>query len=364
MKSLQKITAIDQATDAILRGIRQQEWSDVLPGTRILAQQLGLSAPVVSAALHRLAKEKWILARGQRLAYRINPRRRSKKPIVTAVTKPQLLILTHDELPSLADVSRRLLENLREQMSRRGWAVSHVVVDYHHAKTWRRSWDRLMPDVHDQLVIALYGNPALASWAARVGAKILFLGGVPPHNGIPLLAVNSSEVVREALAILTRLGHWRIVLPLCDRRERFIQPVCDTMRQMIEQSGHPYVPQYHNPQSDYLEPDVTYQIFETIFQTHIPTAIILLDWRELVTLQCFLSHKNLRIPEDVSLILLGDQFEAHWFRPALCRFRYPIHRLLKIMIRWLESNGAWTDWKSLGGEYVAGGTVASPRDPS
>lgn len=81
-------------------------------------------------------------------------------------------------------------------------------------------------------------------------------------------------------------------------------------RQAVEATGHHYAASYHNPESDYSAPDVTGRIVEAAFAANPPTALVLLDWQELVAAHCVLSRLRLRVPHDVSLVLLNDQTEA------------------------------------------------------
>jgi hypothetical protein len=359
MKPISRTRTQDLAAAELREGILAGQWSGRLPGARVLAKRLGVSPPTVAAALEGLAAEGLLLKPGERQAYQVADTRR---PAPAAGGAKRLLILTPEEPSALIETSRRILEVLRIRMLGKGWLVDSQVVDFLHVKRPQRAWDRIIQADHDSRVIALYGRQALAEWALRRKVRMFFLGGTPGGLPIPMVAVKSTRLLEIALLRLTALGHWKVVIPLCDRAGTFKEAMREVTRRVIEASGHHYVASYHNPESDYLTPDVTGRIIESAFAVDPPTALVFLDWKELVTAHCVLSKLRLSVPADVSLVLLNDQMEAEWFQPALCRFRFPERRLVNTMVAWLEGRLAQggSGRITLPAEFIEGGTMAAP----
>ena len=357
MKQIKKTSATDLAAVALREEIAAGQWSERLPGARVLATRLGVSPPTVSAALAKLVAEGLLNGGGPRRAFRPATRIESSSAVSAVSIPKRLLILTHEEMSQLVEVSKRLIDNLRDQMTAKGWVVDYQVVDFVHVKRPQRAWDRLIEVDPGTTVIAVYGWPPLAEWAVRHKIRILFLGGNTNGFPVPMVAVKSSCMAEAALTRLTAQGHWRIVIPLCDRTEPFKTDMRETTRAAIEATGHSYVRTYHNPESDYLKTDVTWRILESCFAVNPPTAFVFLDWKELVTAHCFLSKMGLRVPQDISLVLLSDQLEAEWFHPKLTRFRFPVRRLVRTMVRWLEDGDANTDLISLPADLIEGATI-------
>lgn len=363
MKPVHKSSAQELAAASIREEIIAGRWDDRLPGARVLSQRMGLSPPTVAGALSLLAAEGWLTKPGERHAYRVVKKRRAKTAGSSRTKYKRLLILTHEEIGVLTETSRKILELLREAAAKKGWLVESQVVDFLHAKRAQNQWDRLIQTDPNTSVIALYGRTALAEWAIRRKVRMMFLGGVTNGLPIPMVAVRSSQMAEMAFERLAALGHWRIVLPLCDRAESFKAPLRELTRKAVESTGNTYVPSYHNPESDYLKPDVTWRMVESVFATRPPSAFVFLDWKELVTTYCFLSSRKLRVPEDVSLVLLNDQMEAAWFHPSLSRFRFPHQKLVRTMISWLENeSGNTTDRITLDTEFIEGNSIGPPRE--
>jgi DNA-binding LacI/PurR family transcriptional regulator len=361
VKRIEKASTIHLAAELLKQEIAAGKWSGRLPGTRILAQRLGVSPPSVSEALATLVQAGILESGGERKAFRVANKRTRKPGKSVASGSKRLLILAHDDLSQLVDITRRVVEMLRERMTRKGWIVDLQVVDFLHVKHMQRSWDKTIDVDANTSVIAIYGRAPLAEWAAKRKIRMLFLGGSTAGHPVSLVAVKSSSMAEDALAKLIALGHTRIVIPLCDRTEAFKEAMRNVTRSAIEAIGAVYVKSYHNPESDYLTPDVTWRILDAVFATEAPTALVLLDWKELITVQCYISQKGMKVPNDVSLILLNDPSDAGWFHPPLARFRFPVRRLVGEMAKWLEDGSTMARHVSLAAEYVDGLTLQSPR---
>jgi DNA-binding LacI/PurR family transcriptional regulator len=361
VKPIARTSAVDLVVEALRTECASGKWDDRLPGTRVLAERLGVSPPTVSAALAKLAEAKILHGGGERRAYRVTKKRSSALSSSKTNDKKRLLILTHEDLGQIVDISRHILEKLWDRMSGKGWTVEVRTLDYLHVKKMQRSWDRLIEVDRNTSVIAMYGRVPLAEWAIKRNVRMLFLGGVTGGLPVSVVGVKASTMVADAMAKLTALGHKRIVIPLCDRTESFKVAIQDVTRKAIESTGSQYVQSYHNPDSDYLTPDVTWRIIESVFSKEAPTAFVLLDWKELVTVHCLMARLGLKIPEDASVILLNEPSEIAWFHPALAHFRYPVRRILLELARWLEDESREARAISLAADYVAGDSIAKAK---
>jgi DNA-binding LacI/PurR family transcriptional regulator/DNA-binding transcriptional regulator YhcF (GntR family) len=361
MKRIVKPRAADLALVALRNEIESGRWGERLPGARVLANHLGVSAPTAAAALLKLAGEGLLERGGERCAFRVVGTRRTSLLGKDPAIPKRLLILSYKELAMLPDSTRRLIEKLSEHMTGKGWEVVFQVIDFLHVKRPQRSWDRAINSEPGTSVIAVFGRPALAEWAIRHKVRMFFLGGVTDGLPVSIAAVRSPLVAQAALARLTALGHWRIVLPLCEHPDTFNAAMGQVMKEAIEGLGRIYKKSYHNPTSNALTPDVIWRILDASFAADPPTALVFLEWKEFLTAQSYLMRAGLRIPEDVSVVLLDDQLEAEWMHPKLCRFRFPIRRFFNVMVSWLEDGGDDPMTRFLPADFVDGGTVAAPR---
>jgi DNA-binding transcriptional regulator YhcF (GntR family) len=360
MKPIEKPNTLDMVRDALRAEISAGRWARRLPGTRVLALRLGVSAPTVGAALDRLVAEGFLESGGPRRAYRLTEHARANASAGARPRRRQLVILTHEAVGQLVENTRELLEALMGRMAARGWLVRHQVLDFVHVKRPQKTWDRQIGVVEGTKIVAVYGTPSLAEWATRRKIPMLFLGGNGGNFPMPAVAVSSSRMAEEALDRLTSLGHRRIALPLCDRTTEFKRRLKELTQVAVERMGERYQPGYHNPESNHGAPDTLRRILARVFAGPVPTALVLLDWKEVVAAHCFLAERGLRVPRDVSLVMLSDVPTAEWFHPELCRFRFPQKKIISEMIKWLDGRPGNERVARLSGTWVDGGSIGPP----
>ena len=360
MKPIEKPNTLDMVYTALRGEISVGRWARRLPGTRVLALRLGVSAPTVGAALDRLVAEGLLESGGPRRAYRLTEHARANASAGARPRRRELVILTHEDVGHLVENTRQLLESLMGRVAGKGWLVRHQVLDFLHVKRPQKTWDRQIGVVEGTKIIAVYGSVSLAEWATRRKIPMLFLGGSIGGFPVPFVGVSSSRMTEEALARLTALGHRRIVLPLCDRTVEFKRRLKELTQAAVEQVGDTYVPGYHNPESNHGAPDTLRRILTRVFAGQGPTALVLLDWNEVVAAYCFLTERGLRVPRDVSLVMLSDVAAAKWFHPELCRFRYPQKKIVSEMLKWLEGRPGSGRSAALAGIWVAGASMGPP----
>lgn len=359
MKPIKRVSVVESCAQALAELIRSGHWPERIPGTRLLASQLEVSQPTIQKALQLLARQGVLEPAGERRAYQI-----AAKPRKAGATKPNevktIVILTHQELHLMVDSSQRILELLRKLLASKGWKVLFRQFDYLHAKAPHRSWERILGVGRDVPVIALYGRTCLAQWALELNIRIAFLGGVTDGLPVPKFSVSSSQMLGEAYRRLIELGHRRIVTPLCDRAASFSDAMKEAARQQFERAGLPYSPTYTNPERDYLTPDVTRHLLESIFNQTPPTALVLMDWREVLAVFCFLSRLGLKVPGDVSLVLLNEQTDAEWFSPSLARFEFQPNRLVRRLHQWAEGKNLPESKLVIEALWVSGESIGPP----
>lgn len=359
MKRIVRTSVADEAARMLKAELSAGRWTGRLPGTRVLAELCGISQPTMAGVLSRLADEGWIERSGDRRAYRTTGRT-GEVPAGGTEGNGPVVILTHVEPGDLPDTTRKVIDELRALLSRRGRVVEFRVVDFVHCKRPHKSWDHSIPADPATPVIAVFGRPVLAEWAGKSGARMLFLGGVGGEHGIPMVGLRSATMVDEAFARLIALGHRRIVMPLCERIGTFSSALKEVVKRRLEDAGIAYVPAYHTPESDYLTPEVTRAIMTSVFARKEPTALVFLDWKELVAASCWLWERGLRVPEDVSVLLLNDQTEAEWYAPKLARFRFPVRRMARMLLSWVEGRPVDPGAPPLRADFEEGDSLAPP----
>lgn len=307
----------------MLEGLGDGTWSDVLPSLQDLAKALRFSPPVITQALRRLASRRLIASPGPRRRYRIL----AGKPVATKAPRPsdgrRLLILTQNGPEAWDESQRRVVMEILDDAAADGWACARETSDFLGARNPRKGWDKLLAHHRPSHLVAIQGTRTLAEWAARRGVRTAFIGGQQVDPSLAAgIGIRMSDILRHCLAHLTRLGHRRILIPIWGglrqlpafcARELGAALGMDQARLL----GEGWV---------FGAPSTKLADHRSRLLRHLrklrPTAVVTIDWRDyLVASQC-LEDEGLRVPADVSLVVLNHGPDAEWVRPA------PAHYLI------------------------------------
>jgi DNA-binding LacI/PurR family transcriptional regulator len=363
MKPVERARVLDQVIRSLVVELQSGAWSERVPGSRSLASTLKVSQPTVAEALKRLAEQGLLTGGGERRAYQV--KNSAGSPLSPLRSDPlverHLILISQQPISSLSHSERECAQALHTELNARGWEIDYLVLDFAHALQPQLSWDRRIQTRPGSLIVALQGRPALAQWALERRIPILFLGGI--NHGLPIarVGINSTGLIRESVRHLCKLGHSRMVLPLLDRMPAFKQTVIDAFRSEMEAAGKPFVPAYHVPARDYSGADVIVGLMTQLIKTSRPTAWMFLDLNEMISGFSVLAKHRIRVPEDASLILLGDSEMADWFIPRMARFRFPLNAMVRHVVKWLESGGVRVTRAQSHAVLLPGRSTAPPK---
>lgn len=105
-------------------------------------------------------------------------------------------------------------------------------------------------------------------------------------------------------------------------------------------------------------------LLQSLFKVTPPTALIVSDHRMTPGVWAFLMERGLRVPGDVSLMLMEmDDAEAAWIFPSPSRLRFDFDLIGDHVFKWVERTAsgnreATTDTLEVG--FIPGATIAPP----
>lgn len=333
MKMVRKNSLTAEVERALREAVAEGQFGEVLPGLRVLAKALGVSAPTVAAALKRLADDGLVLAEGERRRMRVNPQAAGRPP--DDADRQVLWFVTPEPAPTLSYGAFHTMTQLMEGLSNDGWSVKHRVLGYGHSEKRVTQWDLMFGAERPSAMVAWLGRPPLAEWAVGNGLRTLFLGGSCGRWHVPMLAVRTTAMVEDALERLMSRGHRRICLPLCNRLPNFVSGIRDVFLRAYQSYGFTFVPEFHAPVSVYEGPRVMEDLVARVRKEMKPTAWIFLDWREYVAASCVFRDMDVRVPEDASVVILSRDPAMEWHRPTLAHYEIPQEKLVRTLIEWV-----------------------------
>ncbi len=338
MEKVSRQRLVDQVEERLLGEIASGALKEILPSTRVLASSMGVSAPTMAAAIKRLVGKGYLIHRGQRRSYGIASQAR-KNAVLDPTRRKQLLLVTHVELDKLDAQTREILRQFLGLLVASGWGYESRVIDYLRAKTIHKSWSSGLDPSDYDMAIVVSARPSIMEWLEQLNLPYAALGGDSQYQNLPITGVSIVSVVRSGLERLMMLGHERIYTPLCEQEEATIRKVRDTYAEVYASRAVSYFENQQTPVSEYSARDVLWGMTAKAFESVKPTAIILFDWKEFMTISCLLQKLGLEIPRDVSVLLMNYNPMVEWYVPRIASFQYPVQRLAKQLMRWVEQVG-------------------------
>lgn len=309
-----------------------------LPGVRVLARTLGVSVPTVCRALHLLAKAGLLETSGTRRRWKVAekiPATRSDQPAVEpaaiGMRARRLLFLASQPLSRESASGAETFVALLDRLGTSNWEVMYRVENFSQGKKPRRSWDELLRFSQPHAMVVLGGTPVLAAWAVERGIRTLLLGGDPGNSGVPMVSISVVSMLREAADRLLALGHRRVIMPLCGR----LPELAINCRKAADEINARHGDAVGIVESPYAGPEVIRDVLRKQWQQKIPDALMFLDWREFVGALGFLNELGIRIPQDVSVIVLTRNTMMDWYTPPISHFEHPVNLIARGVAKWV-----------------------------
>ncbi len=336
---LRKQSLIDQVEAALAAEIATGKWREILPGLRSLANELQVSVPTLSAAIDRLVSKGALTSQGGRKRFRIQNSRAALQPSLKGGER--ILIITPlGGVSALNKVTANVVQGINRDMNRRGWLVNYAEVDFFDAKSTRRKWDDLITGNKVSLIIIVFGREVIGKWALSTGLPVCFLGGNAGDLPIPVIAVDISKVIEDALERLIRLGHRNFFIPLGVIHPTLVAKMHAAYSVTLSKHGLNFNQTIQMPVSTTRNPETLWRAMDCAWeQSEKPTALIFLDWNTCVAGTSYLAAKGLRIPDDISVVILANENSSEWFRPHLAHYTFPENDFIKAVSAWTQSKG-------------------------
>jgi DNA-binding LacI/PurR family transcriptional regulator len=359
MRAVRKRRLAGEAEQELRAAILAGQFGTTLPGLRVLARVLGVSAPTVAEALKVLAVEGLVRSGG--------PRRRMEITVPAGEGEPQVRLERVLWFATSAGFDRairgitEMMSLLQQHLAGTGWQLRHRVLAFGYSENRAGQWDRMLEAERPDAMIVWSGRPALAAWAVERGLRTLFMGGAAEGNEVPMFAVRSVDMVAHAVEQLLALGHRELFLPLCNRPPGMVKAVRQAVVQPLRALGVKGHAKDWVPVSPYEGSPVIEAMVLQSLQARSPTGWIFFDWRECLAATCVFRDLGLAVPRDLSVIVLSQDPAMLWYRPVLAHFRQPLEPMAKAAVAWMLDESAAAAGRSFAAEWHPGESLAPPK---
>ena len=310
-----RISVIDQTAAVIRDAILNNEWRRWLPGERRLSKDLGVGRNSLRAALKILEMEgmiKIIHRQGVQIIGNTS-KRTTKKSHVVGVLSPS---------PIETVYPRKILyiDALRDRLAKDGYILKYYDGNHYFKTGSEKTVQRLVEQEQCDCWMLVASNKAVQNWFSSNNISCLIAGS--RHQGIdlPFVDVDYQALCRHAVVTLRRLGHRNIVYltppPLLAGDVRSETGFLEGINECF--GDNPAVGNivHLDPSVDHIEHTVN----RLMKQRSRPTAMLINNAFQYLTVFSALTQRGLRVPNEVSLICRGSEYFQRYLRPTPARY--------------------------------------------
>lgn len=360
---MRRLSIVDQCEQELEKGIREGTWGKLLPGFRFLSDALGVSIPTVTRAAERLVQRGLLHSQGPRRALRVMAGPAAENPVAVAHTRG-LLMLLEKPWGQLSPNTRAILEGCAQVAKDNGMLAHFVHMSYVGAARQRRSWDRVLKAHPCSHILATMGSDPVVEWAKSRGLKAALLGGLTHHADVPVFGVRLPDLLVRGIGALRAKGHARILIPSIGLTRMVHETLAGEAAKAMGMTVADLAREKLLINEPAMDNDAAVARVIRGLRESRATALVAMNFRTYSLYTTGMMRAGIRIPEDVSTILLMGDPESAWMRPKPAHFEPPVELIKTRVRRWLLKGIRYQS--GLGGDWLMrawrdGETVAQPR---
>jgi DNA-binding LacI/PurR family transcriptional regulator/biotin operon repressor len=349
MEAWNRQTAAQQIASHLRGEIKRGRWSRIMPGQKLLSEELGASHNAVEAALRQLEHEGILIGQG------IGRRRRIVAADANNPRPLKIGLLDHDPIASTAGYVIEL-QHLLTEAGHTAFFTEKSLLELGMKVT---KISRLVKQTEADAWVVIAGSREVLGWFARQSVPAFALFGY--REWLPIAAIGPDKPIAYAAATrhLLELGHQRIVL--LSRRSGGVSGIRLSEKAFLAEladqgitTGDFNLPMWKET------PEGLMDILTLLFKVTPPTAMIIDEAPLFAATQQFLANRGIRVPQQVSLICTDPDPTFAWCLPTIAHIRWDAAPVVRRIVRWAAnvSHGELDIKQSLvPAEFVPGGTV-------
>ncbi len=356
-----RVSVIDQTVAVIRNGILDGEWSGWLPGERRLSKDLGVGRNSLREALKILETEgriKIIHRQGVRIN-RNASKLASKKSHVVGVLSPSPIETVYPRKILYIDALRARL------------AKDEYVLKFYDGKQYfktgsEKAIQRLVQQERCDCWMLVASSKAVQNWFWSNNISCLIAGSCHQGIDLPYIDVDYQALCRHAVVTLRRLGHRNIVYltppPLLAGDIRSETGFLQGINQRFGDNSAVGNIVHLDPSVD----RIIHTVNRLMKQRSKPTAMLINNAFQYLTVFSALTQRGLRVPNEVSLICRGSEYFQRYLRPTPARYEQsPIlfaGKLYRNIMKLIHNPSIKPKSILLIPDFVEGGSIANPND--
>lgn len=314
------------AAEIVRRLLDSGEWQGELPGERPLSERVGVSRPTLHRALRLLEKE-------GRLAWRRNAPWVILKGGAGAPTSRRAVFLCPFKLEELDPFSLHQFALLSNYAAERGLHFDIQTVPSVAETAAHKILEALHRKMNPTIWILYRCSPACQRWFVENRLPVVVMGSSPRDLPVRSVDVDYRAVGRHAMSVLHRLGHKPGRIAYLGPEERLVGNVEAEAGLVEGAEGAKGLAMHRLP----TETSVIAETVDKVLAEQQPTALVIMRPMHALTIMGHLGQRGIRIPRDVSLLILDDNPILRHALPAPARYVKNALRFSTLLRRALDS---------------------------
>jgi DNA-binding LacI/PurR family transcriptional regulator len=315
LQLIRKPSLAAQTAELLREQIRRGDWAESLPGERKLCEQIGISRPILRAALAQLQREGLVKCghgfRRQLVGSNSRISRPGGSKTVLLVTPLPLHLIRPQDL--------FWMDTLREQLGKAGYDLEI----HRDRRCYLARPERALAELAGQFQPAcwvLYASTAVMQrWFSEQRLPCVLSGSRHKNIVLPCVDRDYRAVCRHAAGLFLSKGHRRLALLIPDgdlAGERESEDgFREATRQCVEQGGEALVVRH-----DCTREGICNRLDGLLRRTRPPTAFMVSRTPQVLAAVGHLHQRGLRLPQDVSLISRDEDFFLDHVVPTVARY--------------------------------------------
>ncbi len=329
---------------------------DVLPGELDLKERLRVGRDTLRLALQVLTNEGWVEPSIQGRKRRIFAQNHPASNKATDVRLPVTFLS-----PYSVEQGQTLLEmeETQKRLVELGRNLQFVSPDIFHLKDPEHQLENLVR-THPSAAWVLYASSSpIQTWFAKQGLPALIHGWPYPGVNLPYVTKDWEPAGFHAGLQLLRHGHRNIGMFEYIERGAGAMLIEHGLRRAIKSAGDGTKLMMFN---DERTPESIARAYESAFKLkNRPTAMVLTSSNHLLTSMSWMVSKGIRVPADVSLVVLPNDTWYSEFYPPLCYYKPNTksfsHGIAERVLELVEHGRAMRKSLEVPVEFVPGATI-------
>jgi DNA-binding LacI/PurR family transcriptional regulator len=328
--AIRRLSIIEQTAAHLREAVRAGHWQEGLPGVRRLAGELGVSRDTLRRALKLLEADGHLQPQGHGRRRQVISQGRSGQRAL------RVGVLLHLPLLEQNSEMQRTLAMLQYEIE----AAGHIwiLADKTHGELGDdlQRIARVVKRARADAWIVIAPSRKVLGWFSAQPVPAITFGGASMEFSIAGAAVDILSPVREAVRHLTKLGHRRIVL-IAPPQWRTPAPSRTLQGYLDELKAQGVNPsEYHAPAWDQSATGL-HTLLDSLFRVTPPTALLVVEPPRVLATLHFLNQRRLRVPQDVSLMCLGQDPMFAWCHPPLAHLCYDLQLPARRIVKWVAA---------------------------